>query len=220
LRLRRPPTLEHVERAGPGLCGRRRRTDPLEYNASAFTDGDTAEQSTTAPDAQARLCENEASILRLITDPEVFESIKVFEADIQDVAGRQLRGPLRGARGAVRGDEHHRRYTNGAAPTAASTGAGAVAGVTPLTIVGTAPFSELPGFEETPLGDISVNVAAHGRRGGRQRRAGADAPAPAGPDPDPAPEPEEDLPVTGAGAGLLGLAAMAGAVALRRRDDE
>lgn len=190
-------------------------TDPLTYTAAATTDGSTGEQSTSNPDAQARLCENEASILRLISDPEVFESLKVFEADIQDVLGGSFEDLFAGLE-ELFAALNTTVVTQGQ-PYGEVDGAGAVAGVTPLDIVATAPFSELPGFEETPLGDISVNVSAMGVEAA-VNAAPAPQPAPAGPDPEPVPD--EDLPTTGAGAGLLGLAAMAGAVALRRRRDD
>jgi hypothetical protein len=191
--------------------------DRISSNASAATDGTTGEQSSGLHETEGRHCPATASILRLISDPGTVDSIRLFEAELRDALGGNFEDLFDGI------DELFEAintsvYTQ-AQPFGHVDGAGAVAGVTPLNIVATAPFSELPGFEETPLGDISVNVSALGVEAAVNAEP-APQPAPAGPDPDPAPEPEEDLPVTGAGAGLLGLAAMAGAVALRRRDDE
>ena len=209
--------LEHVNVLGLACVGGD-GTEPLQYTATAVTDAEQGSFSTSAPDAQARLCPNEASILRLITDSEVFQSVDIFEANITDLFDGALEDLFLGleelflalettaiADGAAYGDVE---------------GAGAVGGVSPLTIVGTAPFSALPGFEDTPLGDLEVRVAAMEVEAAVNAAPEAPGPAPAGPDPDPAPEPDEDLPTTGASAALLGLGAMGLAVAMRRRDDE
>lgn len=208
--------LEHVNVLGLTCVGGDGQ-EPLQYQAWASTDGSTGEQSTAAPDAQARLCENEASILRLITDPEVFESLKAFEADIQEVLGGSFADLFDGLEELFAALETT-AVTDGA-PYGDVDGVGAVAGVTPLSIVATAPLSELPGFDETPLADISVSVAAMEVEAA-VNAAAAPGPAPAGDEPEPAPEPAEDLPVTGASAALLGMGALAAGVALRRREDD
>jgi hypothetical protein len=208
-------TLEHVNVLGMACVGGD-GDQPLTYTASASTDGEAGQQSSSAPDAQTRICPNEASILRLITDPEVFDSLKVVENDIQGVLGGNFQELFDGLEElfAALGTT---AITDGA-PYGDVDGAGAVAGVSPLTIVATAPLSELPGFEETPLADISVSVAAMEVEAAVN--AEPDEPViPAEVD-DPA-EPEQDLPRTGASAaGLLGLAALGGAVAMRRRDQD
>ncbi len=189
--------------------------DRISSNASAATDGSTGEQSSGMHDTEGRHCPATASILKLVSDPGTVDSIRVFEAELRDALGGEFEALFDGI------DELFEAintsvYTQ-AQPFGHVDGAGAVAGVAPLNVVATAPFSELPGFEDTPLGDISVNVSALGVEAA-VNAAPAPQAVPAGPDPDPAPE--QDLPVTGAGAGLLGLAAMAGAVALRRRDED
>jgi hypothetical protein len=209
-------TLEHVNLLGTACVGGD-GTEPLTYTASASTDGDTAEQSSTAPDAQLRLCPNDASILRLLSDPEVFESLKLVESDIQDVLGGNFQELFDGLEELL-ATFGTTAITDGQQYGEVQ-GAGAVAGVTPLTIVTTAPLSELPGFDETPLADISVTVAAMEVEAAVN--AEPEQPAiPAGADPEPT-EPAEDLPRTGAGAaGLLGLAALGAAAAMRRRDED
>jgi hypothetical protein len=192
-------------------------TEPLTYSASAATDGGEATQSTTAPDAQGRLCPNEASILRLITDIEAFQSIDLFEENITNLVDGQLEQLFEGieellaALGAS-------VVTNGQ-PYGDVEGAGAVAGVTPLTIVGAAPFGEIPGLDEF-LGDLEVRVEAMSV----EAAVNAEPDEPVVPSEDAPPtepsEPARDLPKTGASAaGLLGLAALGAAAALRRRED-
>jgi hypothetical protein len=191
-------------------------TEPLTYSASAATDGSEATQSTTAPDAQGRLCPNEASILRLITDIEAFQSIDLFEENITNLVDGQLEQLFEGieellaALGAS-------VVTNGQ-PYGDVEGAGAVAGVSPLTIVGAAPFGEIPGLDEF-LGDLEVRVEAMSVEAAVN--AEPDEPvAPSGDEPTEPTEPARDLPKTGASAaGLLGLAALGAAAALRRRED-
>lgn len=209
-------TLEHVNVLGTACVGGN-GSEPLAYTASASTDGDTADQSSSAPDAQARVCPNDASVLRLLTDPEVFESLKLVESDIQEVLGGNFQELFDGLEELFL-NLGTTAITDGQ-PYGQVEGAGAVAGVSPLTIVTTAPLSQLPGFDETPLADISVTVAAMEV----EAAVNAEPEQPtlaAGAEPEPA-APAEDLPRTGAGAaGLLGLAALGAAAAMRRRDED
>lgn len=207
--------LEHVNTLGL-VCVGGDGTSPLQYTATAATDGTEGSFGTSAPDAQARLCENEASILRLISDSEVFQSVDVFEANITDLFDGALEELFLGLEEVFAALETT-AVTNGA-PYGQTEGAGAVAGVTPLTIVGTAPFSALPGFEDTPLGDIEVRVAAMEVEAA-VNAAPAGQPVPAGPDET---EPvSQDLPNTGGPAiALIGIGALGAAAALRRRDED
>lgn len=207
--------LEHVNVLGLACVGGD-GTAPLQYTATASTDGDEGTFSTSAPDAQARLCPNEASILRLVTDSEVFQSVDLFEANITDLFDGALEELFLGLEELFAALETT-VVTDGAASGDVQ-GAGAVASVSPLTIVGTAPFSALPGFEDTPLGDIEVRVAAMEVDAAVNAAPEPPLATPAGPDPEPAPD--DDLPVTGASAALLGMGALAAGVALRRREDD
>jgi hypothetical protein len=194
-------------------------TEPLTYTASAATDGDEATQSSSAPDAQGRLCPNESSILRLITDIEAFQSIDLFEQNITNLVDGELEQLFAGVEEllAALGASV---VTNGQAYGDVD-GAGAVAGVSPLTIVGAAPFGEIPGLDEF-LGDLEVRVEAMSV----EAAVNAEPDEPVIPsedsptDPAEPSEPARDLPKTGASAaGLLGLAALGAAAALRRRED-
>lgn len=207
--------LEHINTLGLACVGGD-GTAPLQYTATAATDGTEGSFDTSAPDAQARLCENEASILRLVSDSEVFESVDLFEANITDTFDGALEELFLGLEEVFAALETT-AITNGA-PYGETQGAGAVAGVTPLTIVGTAPFSALPGFEDTPLGDIEVRVDAMEVEAAANA-APADQPVPAGP---PADTVEDTaLPNTGGPAvALIGLGALGAATAMRRRDED
>ena len=191
-------------------------TDPLTYTASASTDGEDAEQSATAPDAQARLCENEASILRLITDIEALQSIDLLEENVTNLVDGQLEPLFEGVEALLEALGTS-VVTNGE-PYGQVEGAGAVAGVTPLTVVGVAPFGEIPGLDEF-LGDLEVRVEAMSVEAAVNADPDDEDEIPDRDVPEEPGEPTRDLPKTGASAGLIGLLALGAATALRRRED-
>ena len=192
-------------------------TEPLTYTASASTDGDEGTQSASAPEAQARLCPNEASILRLIPDIEAFQSIDLLEENVTNLVDGELEALFEGIEEllAALGGE----VVNNGQPYGDIDGAGAVAGVSPLTVVGLAPFGEIPGLDEF-LGDLEVRVEAMSVEAAVNAEPDEPViPSEEAPPSEPS-EPARDLPKTGASAaGLLGLAALGAAAALRRRED-
>lgn len=207
-------TLASVNVAGL-VCVGTDGDDPLSHTAAVSTDGEAGTANSTAVDA-TRLCENDTSILRLIDGSSVVDSTQLFGTEITNLFDGELEAVFEAidalfeAIGAT--------VVTGGSPYENVEGAGAVAGVTPMTVAGLAPFGEIPGLNEF-LGDIEVRVTAMEVEAAVNAEPEGPKPQPAGPEPEPA-QPDEDLPTTGAGAGLAGLAALGAAVALRRRDED
>jgi hypothetical protein len=192
--------------------------DPLSHVAGVTTDGETGTTSASAADA-SRLCENDASILRLIDGADALGSIELFETNITNLADGQLEELFEGIEALF--EAIGLTIVTAGNPYEQVEGAGAVAGVTPLTVVGVAPFGEIPGLDEF-LGDLEVSVAAMeveaavNTEPDDPRIPAEETPT----EPSEPAEPARDLPKTGASAaGLLGLAALGAAAALRRRED-
>ena len=206
-------TLASVNLAGL-ICVGTDGGDPLSHTAAVSTDGETGNANATAVDA-SRLCENDTSILRLIDGENVSDSLQLLGTDITNLLDGQLQQVFDGLDALA--DALGATVVTGGAPYETVEGSGAVAGVEPLTVVGLAPFGEIPGLDEF-LGDLEVRVTAMEVEAAVNAAPDDGIITPAAPGEPEHPE-EPPLPKTGAGAGLLGLAAMAGAVALRRRDE-
>ncbi len=201
------------------------QNEELEFLSRAQTDGQTGQATRQAPETTARLCDNPA-LAQILDAEELLNSVEIAGqglADIVDV--QELTDAIEDGLDMLLVDTEESLTTAGETN---EEGAGAAAS-SRLDIVNLGPFREVEGLSDTPLGDITVNVTA------MDTTAAVNAgPAPAGPGgdpdpdepaPDPNPEPAGDpdpdpgpLPNTGAGAaGVVGLAALGGAAALRRR---
>jgi hypothetical protein len=188
----------------------------LEFTSTASTDGETGTANAQAVNTTARLCGN-TPLAQILDAETLLNSIEIAgqgAAEIVDGTGEITSGIEEGLATLLVDTENSLRTV----VNENVEGAGAAAS-SRLDVLNLALFRGIEPLAESPLGDITVNVTAMDTSAAVNAEP-APSPAPAGPDPDPAPEPDEDLPTTGAGAGLLGLAAMAGAVALRRRDNE
>jgi hypothetical protein len=193
-------------------------TAPYEFTSTATTDGETATRSADAPDLQLRACSQEQSLLRsLMSSDDPLGDIALVEQVVQDELLEGNFAELFAGLNELLTALETRLLWQGEAYTNAIDGAGTSAGTKPFAVLATLPLSVLG---DTPLGDIGVAVV------GNETAVGVNAtpavtpagapPAPAAPTPG---EPSAPLPHTGAGlAGLLGLAAIGGAAALRRRD--
>jgi hypothetical protein len=192
-------------------------TAPYTFTSTATTDGETATRSATAPNLQLRECSQEQSLLRtLMSSDDPLGDIAIVEQIVQEQLLDGNLQPLFDGLNELLAALETRALSQGQAYTNPVDGAGSSAGTTPFAVVASLPLSVLG---DTPLGDIGVAVI------GNETSVGVNASpavAPAGPPPAAAPtptEPSAPLPHTGAGlAGLLGLAAIGGAAALRRRD--
>ncbi|MBS3941868.1 MAG: hypothetical protein KG028_12995, partial [Actinobacteria bacterium] len=188
-------------------------TEPYTFSSTATTDGAEATRSATVTDLQLRTCPQEQSLLRLIATEGPLGDIGVLEQIVQDeLLGGSL-APVFDGVDQLLGALSTQAITQGQAYTGEIEGAGTSAGTTPFVIAASMPLAALPGLADVG-GEIAVIVHAN------ETSVGVNA-TPAEPtvSPDVIDDPGE-LPNTGPGlAGLLGLAAMAGAVALRRRED-
>ncbi|MFA9446285.1 hypothetical protein [Egicoccus sp. AB-alg6-2] len=181
---------------------------PATFTATASTDGIEAARSATAPDVQVRACPQEQSLLRLVAAEGPLGDVAVLERVVRDDLLGGALAPVFGGLDQLLAALSTRALTPGQAYTGDIEGAGTSAGTTPFVVAATLPLAGLPGLSEVG-GEIAVIVHAN------ETRVGVNA--------EPvevvaAEVPDEPLPHTGAGlTGVLGLAAMAGAVALRRR---
>ena len=209
-------TLAGVNVLGLGCIGGD-GTDPLTYSASVATDGEAAsEPTTTSPSTQLQVCPQDENILNLVSDAAPLDLVELLGTDVQDLLDGALAEVFDGLEGLLDAIDTAILY-NGQ-PYSNVEDAGAVAGVSPLTIVGSFPLADIPGLSDV-AGELGVEVNA------MEVEAGVNAvPAgvqqPAGPPSDPAPEPDADLPTTGASAAMLGLGTMGLALAMRRRDGD
>jgi hypothetical protein len=188
-------------------------TEPYTFTATASTDGEEAQRAASTQDLQLRTCPQEQSLLRLIATDGPLGDIAVLE----QLARQGLLGgavePVFDGVDELLGALQTQAITQGRAYEGEIEGAGTSAGTTPFVVAATLPLAGLPGLSEV-AGEIAVVVHAN------ETRVGVNAE----PD-DPTieetvvDEPDEPLPHTGAGlGGLVGLAALAGAFFLRRRD--
>ncbi|HSK25048.1 MAG TPA: hypothetical protein VK906_17820 [Egicoccus sp.] len=188
-------------------------TEPYTFTSTATTDGVEASRSATVTDLQLRACPQEQSLLRLIATDGPLGDIAVLERIVQDdLVGGSL-APVFDGVDQLLGALSTQAITQGEAYTGEIDGAGTAAGTTPFVIAASMPMAALPGLADVG-GEIAVIVHAN------ETRVGVNA-TPAGPtvSPDVIDDPGT-LPHTGPGlAGVVGLAAMAGAFALRRRED-
>ena len=188
----------------------------LEFSSTASTDGETGTANAQGANVTARLCGN--SPLAQILDAEtLLNSIEIGgdgAAEIIDDTG-EVTSALEEGLATLLVDTENSLST---VVNENVDGAGAAA-TARLDVLNLGLFRGVEPLAETPLGDITVNVTAMDTSAA-VNAALEDPAGPLGEDPVPTPEPDDELPVTGAGAGLLGLAAMAGAIALRRRDED
>ncbi|MEX2503239.1 MAG: hypothetical protein WD378_00215 [Egicoccus sp.] len=189
-------------------------TDPYTFSSTATTNGVEATRSASVTDVQVRACPQEQSLLRLIATDGPLGDIAVLEQVIQDdLAGGSL-DPVFDGVDQLLGALSTQAVTQGEAYTGAIEGAGTAAGTTPFVVAASMPMGALPGMAEVG-GEIAVIVHANETSVGVNATPAEPTVSPDVIDADPG-----ELPHTGPGvAGVLGLTAMAGAVALRRKED-
>lgn len=191
---------------------------PLTFTSTATSDADTATRDASAPPLAIGLCQSEQSALRLLLGDGPLGDIAVFEQIVQDeLLDGQLQQVFDGVDQALT-QLTTEAVTQGSAVLGDVVGAGTTARTDPFVVASSVPLSGLPGLAETPLGDIGVIVVGGATEVGVNAAPAVAAATPVS-SPSTTPQPDQQLPRTGAGAGaLLGLAALAGAAALRRRD--
>lgn len=187
---------------------------PLMYTSTVSSGGgQAATASASSTDVTARMCGN-PSLLQIVGADGLLNSVRIGDNTLDEILGENLQAVEDGI------EQLLVALGISVAPVKDADiesvdGNRALAATPPFTIASVAPFAALPGFNETPLAAISVSVS------GLETFAFADSRDIELPRQPPVEPPPIQLPRTGtpAAAGLIGLGAMAAAVALRRRND-